>query len=98
MCSSFLRTCAYRFHTQREFPEAISANQDSALADLQRVHMSLYVDVLGVSDELQGNCAVLSQVPAQRIVQQQVKSALAERGSVSALWRAHVVTVLHQLD
>jgi hypothetical protein len=60
---------------QRAFAESISANPDIALVDLQGVDLSPYVDVLGVSDELRGNCAILAHVQAQRIAQQRVKSA-----------------------
>jgi hypothetical protein len=59
--------------TQRAFAESIAANSDIALVDLQGVDLSLYVDVLGVSDELQGNRAILAHLQAQRIAQQRVK-------------------------
>jgi hypothetical protein len=59
-----------RLHTQRASAEAVSANQDSALADLQRVDLWMC---------LEGNCAILAQVPAQRIAQQRVKPAREER-------------------
>jgi hypothetical protein len=61
--------------TQRAFAESIAANPDAALIDLQGVDLSLYVDVLGVSDKLRGNRAILAHVQAQRIAQQRVKSA-----------------------
>jgi hypothetical protein len=61
--------------TQRAFTESIAANPDIALVDLQGVDLSPYVDVLGVSDELHGNCVILEHVQAQRIAQQRVKSA-----------------------
>jgi hypothetical protein len=59
----------------RAFAESIAANPDIALVDLQGVDLSPYVDLLGVSDELHGNCAILEHVQAQRIAQQRVKSA-----------------------
>jgi hypothetical protein len=61
------RLASITFHRSRVMlgvAEAMSADQDSVLADIRRVHLSLYVDVLGVSDE------ILAQVPAQRIAQQ----------------------------
>jgi hypothetical protein len=61
--------------TQRAFAESIAANPDIALVDLQGVDLSPYVDVHGVSDELQDNRAILAHVQAQRIAQQRVKSA-----------------------
>jgi hypothetical protein len=61
--------------TQWAFAESIAANPDIALADLKGVDLSPYMDVLGVSDELQDNSAILAQVQAQRIAQQRVKSA-----------------------
>jgi hypothetical protein len=61
--------------TQRAFAESIAANPDIALVDLQGVHLSPYVDMLGVSDELRGNRAILAHVQAQRIAHQGVKSA-----------------------
>jgi hypothetical protein len=61
--------------TQRAFAESVASNPDIALVDLQGVDLSPYVDVLGVSDELRGNRAILTHVQAQRIAQQQVKSA-----------------------
>jgi hypothetical protein len=81
--SYFLRTCSYSLTghpkldeaTQRAFAEAIFANEDSALIGLQGIDLSLYVDVLGVSDGFEGNRAILAQVQAQRITQQRVKSA-----------------------
>jgi hypothetical protein len=60
---------------QRAFAESIAANPDIALIDLQGVDLSPYVDVLGVSDELQDNRAILAHVQAQRSAQQRVKSA-----------------------
>jgi hypothetical protein len=60
---------------QRAFAESIAANPDIALVDLLGVDLSPYVDVLGVSDELHGNCTILERVQAQRIAQQRVKSA-----------------------
>jgi hypothetical protein len=60
---------------QRAFAESIAANPDIALVDLEGVDLSPYVDVLGVSDELRGNRAILAYVQAQRIAQQRVKSA-----------------------
>jgi hypothetical protein len=54
---------------------SIAANLDIALVDLQGVDLSPYVDLLGVSDELRGNRAILAHVQAQRIAQQRVKSA-----------------------
>jgi hypothetical protein len=57
------------------FVESIAANPDIALVDLQGVDLSPYVDVLGVSDALHGNSAILAHVQAQRIAQQRVKSA-----------------------
>jgi hypothetical protein len=59
----------------RAFAESIAANPDIALIDLQGVDLSPYVDVLGVSDELRDNRAILAHVQAQRIAQQRVKSA-----------------------
>jgi hypothetical protein len=59
----------------RAFAESIAANSDIALVDLEGVDLSPYVDVLGVSDELQGNRAILAHVQVQRIAQQRVKSA-----------------------
>jgi hypothetical protein len=50
-------------------------NPDIALVDLQGVDLSPYVDVLGVTDELQVNRAILAHVQAQRIAQRRVKSA-----------------------
>jgi hypothetical protein len=50
-------------------------NPDIALVDLRGVDLSPYVDVVGVSDELQDNHAILAHVQAQRIAQQRVKSA-----------------------
>jgi hypothetical protein len=61
--------------TQRAFAESIAANTDAALIDLQGVDLSPYVDVLGVSDKLRDNRAILAHVQAQRIAQQRVKSA-----------------------
>jgi hypothetical protein len=61
--------------TQRAFAESIAANSDIALVDLQGIDLSPYVDVLGVSDELRDNRAILAYVRAQRIAQQRVKSA-----------------------
>jgi hypothetical protein len=61
--------------TQRAFAESIARNPDIALVDLEGVDLSPYVDVLGVSDELQDNHAILAYVQAQRIAQQRVKSA-----------------------
>jgi hypothetical protein len=61
--------------TQRAFAESISANPDIALVDLEGVDLSPYVDMLGVSDELQDNREILAHVQAQRIAQQRVKSA-----------------------
>jgi hypothetical protein len=61
--------------SKRAFAESIAANPDIALVDLQGVDLSPYVDVLGVSDELHGNFAILKRVQAQRIAQQRVKSA-----------------------
>jgi hypothetical protein len=61
--------------TQRAFAESIAANSDIALVNLEGVDLSLYVDVLGVLDELQDNRAILARVQAQRIAQQRVKSA-----------------------
>jgi hypothetical protein len=46
------------------FAESIAANPAIALVDLQGVDLSLYVDVLGVSDELWGNRAILAHVRA----------------------------------
>jgi hypothetical protein len=60
---------------QRAFAESIAANPDIALVDLEGVDLSPYVDVLGVSDKLRGNRAILAHVQAQRIAQQRVKSA-----------------------
>jgi hypothetical protein len=45
------------------------------LVELQGVDLSPYVDVLGVSDELRNNYAILAHVQAQRLAQQRVKSA-----------------------
>jgi hypothetical protein len=59
----------------RAFAESIAANPDIALVDLQGVDLSPHVDVLGVSDELRDNRAILAHVQAQRIAQQRVKSA-----------------------
>jgi hypothetical protein len=59
----------------RAFAESIAANSDIALVYLQGVDLSPYVDVLGVSDELRDNRAILAHVQAQRIAQQRVKSA-----------------------
>jgi hypothetical protein len=79
-----LRTCAVSLFSQgkhhphnegRTFAEPVAANLDIALVDLQGVDLSPYVDVLGVSDELRGNRAILAHVQAQRIAQQRVKSA-----------------------
>jgi hypothetical protein len=50
-------------------------NPDIALIDLEGVYLSPYVDVLGVSDELRDNHAILAHAQAQRIAQQGVKSA-----------------------
>jgi hypothetical protein len=61
--------------TLRAFAESIAANPDIALVDLEGVDLSPYVDMLGVSDELHGNRAILAHVQAQRIAQQRVKSA-----------------------
>jgi hypothetical protein len=60
---------------KREFAESIAANPDIALIDLRGVDLSPYVDVLGVSDELQDNLSILAHVQAQRIAQHRVKSA-----------------------
>jgi hypothetical protein len=68
-------TAIHRRGIERAFAESIAANPDIALVDLQGVDLSLYMDVLGVSDELQSNCAILAHVQAQRIAQQRVKSA-----------------------
>jgi hypothetical protein len=57
----------------------IAGNPDIALVDLEGVDLSPYVDVLGVSDELQDNRAILAHVQAQRIAQQRVKSARGGR-------------------
>jgi hypothetical protein len=75
--------CAYSFEynsldiegNQWAFAEAIAANPDIALVDLQGVDLSPYVDVLGVSNALRGNHAILAHVQAQRLTQQRVKSA-----------------------
>jgi hypothetical protein len=61
--------------TQRAFAESIATNPDIALVDLEGVDLSPYVDVLGVSDKLQGNRAILVHIQAQLIAQQRVKSA-----------------------
>jgi hypothetical protein len=61
--------------TQRVFAVSIAANPDITLVDLEGVDLSPYADVLGVPGELRGNSAILAQVQAQRIVQQQVQSA-----------------------
>jgi hypothetical protein len=74
-------TCAYSLegnyilYKGRAFAESIAANPDIALVDLEGVDLSPYVDVLGVSDELRGNRAILAHVKGQRIAQQRVKSA-----------------------
>jgi hypothetical protein len=81
--SSSLRTCAYSLAedftlddaTKRAFAEAISANQHSALINLQGVDLSLFADVLDVSDGFRNNSAILAHVKAQRIARQRVKSA-----------------------
>jgi hypothetical protein len=65
------------------FAESIAGNPDIALVDREGVDLSPYVDVHGVSDELQDNSAILAHVQAQRIAhvqaqriaQQRVKSA-----------------------
>jgi hypothetical protein len=59
----------------RAFAESIAANLDIALVDLHGVHLSPYVDVLGVSNKPRYNRAILAHVQAQRIAQQRVKSA-----------------------
>jgi hypothetical protein len=59
----------------RAFAESIAVNPDIALVDLKGVDLSPYVDVLGVSDELRDNCAILAHVQAQRVAHQGVKSA-----------------------
>jgi hypothetical protein len=53
----------------------LTANPDIALIYLEGVDLSPNVDVLGVSDELWDNRAILAHVQAQRIAQQRVKSA-----------------------
>jgi rRNA maturation protein Rpf1 len=72
--------------TVRAFAVCIAANPDKALVDLQGVDLSPHVDVLGVSDELRGNCVILEHVQAQRIAQR-VKSAKAELNSVHVRFR-----------
>jgi hypothetical protein len=72
---SLIGTAIHDEGTQRAFAESIAANPDIALVDLQGVDLSPYVDVLGVSDKLHGNCVILEHVQAQRIAQQRVKSA-----------------------
>jgi hypothetical protein len=59
----------------RVLAESIAANPAIALVDLQEIDLSPYVSVLGVSDELKGNRAILAHLQAQRIAQQRVKSA-----------------------
>jgi hypothetical protein len=61
--------------TQRAFAESIAANPDVGLIGLKGVDLSPYADVLGVSDELQDNRAILEYLQAQQIAQQRVKSA-----------------------
>jgi hypothetical protein len=74
-------TCAYSLgynsigDEQRAFAESIARNPDIALVNLEGVDLSPYVDVLGVSGEIQNNRAILECVLAQRIAQQRVKSA-----------------------
>jgi hypothetical protein len=63
------------YNERRAFAESIAANPDIALVDLKGVDLSPYVDVLGVSDELRDNRAILAHVQVQRIAQQRVKSA-----------------------
>jgi hypothetical protein len=63
------------YNKGREFAESIATNPDIALVDLDGVDISPYVDVLGVSDELRDNRAILAHVQAQRIAQHRVKSA-----------------------
>jgi hypothetical protein len=72
---SLIRTAIRDERTQRAFAESIAGNPDIALVDLQGFQLSPYVDILGVSDELRGNRAILAHVQAQRIVHQGVKSA-----------------------
>jgi hypothetical protein len=57
-----------------EVHKSIAGNPDIALVDLEGVDLPPYVDVLGVSHELQNNRAILKHVQAQRIAQQRVKS------------------------
>jgi hypothetical protein len=61
--------------TLRAFAESIAANPDIALVDLQGVDLSPCVDVLGVSDELRDNYAILAHIQVQRLAQQRVKPA-----------------------
>jgi hypothetical protein len=61
--------------TLRAFAESIATNPDIASVDLQGVDLSPYADVLGVSDELYDNRAILAHIQAQRIALQRVKSA-----------------------
>jgi hypothetical protein len=59
----------------RAFAESIAANPEISLVDLEGVDLSPYVDLLGMSDELQGNRAILAHVQVRRIPQLRVKSA-----------------------
>jgi hypothetical protein len=61
--------------THRAFAESIAANTDVGLIDLKGVTLFPFVDVLGVSDKVRDNRAILAHVRAQRIAQQRVKSA-----------------------
>jgi hypothetical protein len=77
---SLPRTAIRGEGTRRVFAESITANRDIALADLQGVDY-IRTDVLGVLDELQSNCAILSYVQMQRIAQQRAKSSKSGRRS-----------------
>jgi hypothetical protein len=59
----------------RAIAEAIAANHDTSLVDLTGFDLTLFRDVLGVSEEFQNNDAILAYMHAQRTMQQRVKSA-----------------------
>jgi hypothetical protein len=61
--------------TQRVFAESIAGNLDIVLVDLEGVDLYPYVDVLGVSEELRDNSAILKRKQVQQISHKRVKSA-----------------------
>jgi hypothetical protein len=80
-------TCVYRLDhspigekgaqymaTKRAFAEALSTNPDMALADLQGVDLSLYVDAWCVESVSQQPW-ILEQLHAQQLAQQRAKPA-----------------------